>query len=95
MAGQALQRLFLLRFLRYLGGHSLQVYAYHVVLAYVIVLIDEAVRPVGLAGKTAITVLAVASLALPAWLHGRFALPATGRAAVRRTGAEPNRRPAT
>ncbi|MGR0184890.1 OpgC domain-containing protein [Azospirillum aestuarii] len=83
-AGQALQRLFLLRFLRYLGGHSLQVYAYHVVLAYGIVLIDEAVRPVGALGKTGITVPAVASLALPAWLHGRIAVPAPRRGQVRR-----------
>lgn len=94
-AGQALQRLFLLRFLRYLGGHSLQVYAYHVVLAYGIVLIDEAVRPVGVLGKTGITVLAVASLALPAWLHGRFAMPAPRRAEVRRPATAADRRATT
>ncbi|WP_188261695.1 hypothetical protein [Azospirillum tabaci] len=43
--GQAPQRLFLSRFLRFPGAYSLRVGAYHVVLACGIVRTDEALRP--------------------------------------------------
>lgn len=82
-AGWGLHGLFGLRFLRFLGGHSLQVYAYHVILAYLIVLVDAAVRPLDPLGKATITGLAVASLAIPAWLHERLTRPAVGRPAYR------------
>lgn len=75
--GWGLHRLFSLSALRFLGGHSLQVYAYHVVLAYLVIYLDQTAGSLNHGETTAITLLAVSSLALPAWLHRRF-----GRRAV-------------
>lgn len=61
--------LFNTRFLRFLGQHSLQVYAYHVLLAYGVILFDQRYGPLPEAAKVAITIIGIASLALPAWLH--------------------------
>ncbi len=74
-----LWRLFTLRFLRLLGQHSLQVYAYHVVLVYALVALDWHFGPFGALTKTLITLAAIASLALPARLHAmsRHVGPAT------------------
>ncbi|AWK86496.1 OpgC family protein [Azospirillum thermophilum] len=86
--GWGLHRLFRLRFLRFLGGHSLQVYAWHVVVAYLVILFDHATEEdPGVGVRTALTLLAVASLALPAWLHLRLAsrTPARFTVAGRRT----------
>jgi hypothetical protein len=64
-----LWHLFTLRFLQLLGQHSLQVYAYHVVLVYALVAFDWYLGPFGVLTKTLITLAAIASLALPARLH--------------------------
>jgi hypothetical protein len=61
--------LFNARFLRFLGQHSLQVYTYHVLLVYGVLLFDQRHGPLPEAAKAAITIAAIASLALPAWLH--------------------------
>ena len=78
-----LQRLFTLPALMLLGRHSLQVYAYHVLLAYALVAADWHLGPFSSATKTLIAVAAIASLALPALVHE----------ALRRAGA-PSPRPA-
>jgi hypothetical protein len=62
----ALTWIFQLRFLRLLGRHSLQVYAYHVVLVYVLAALDRQMGPLTEVQKTMIAVAGIASLALPA-----------------------------
>lgn len=64
-----LHMVFNARFLRFLGQHSLQVYAYHVVLAYGVILFDQQQGPLPETAKAAITIIGIASLAIPAWLH--------------------------
>lgn len=59
-------RLFQLPFLRLIGRHSLQVYAFHVPLAYAVMALDSHYGPFGEATKTLIAVTGVALLALPA-----------------------------
>jgi hypothetical protein len=75
LAGRGLNWLFRLRFLRLLGRHSLQVYAYHVVLVYLLALLDRQLGPLHEIAKNIIALLAVASLTLPAlimeWRNGR------------------------
>jgi hypothetical protein len=56
-------------FLRLLGRHSLQVLAYHVVLVYVLIALDWHLGPWRELTRTAIALLAMASLAVPALLH--------------------------
>ena len=48
--------LFGLRFLRLLGRHSLQIYAWHVVLVYLVRWLDGEVGPFNEATKTAIAI---------------------------------------
>ncbi len=62
--------------LRLLGRHSLQTYAWHVVLVYLVRYLDVQAGPFDMAGKTAIAVCCVALLPLPAiWRdYGRAAL---------------------
>ena len=69
--GEALARLFTLPFLRFIGSHSLQVYAYHVILVYLVAYADARWGAFGEAEKVAISVAAVASLWIPAALHAR------------------------
>jgi hypothetical protein len=68
-AAAALRHVLTLPFLTLIGKHSLQVYAYHVVLVYALVAVDWHLGPFGPATKTLITLAAIASLALPARLH--------------------------
>ncbi len=72
-AGTLLNRLFTWRFLTFIGKHSLQVYAYHVVVVYVILGFDGRIGPFTEGTKTAITLLAIASLMIPAWIHANYA----------------------
>lgn len=64
--------LFSLRFLRFIGRHSLQVYAWHVIVVYLIHYVDHRYGPFHELLKTAIALVAVASLAIPAYLHERY-----------------------
>lgn len=64
-----LRGLFNARFLRFIGQHSLQVYAYHILVVYAVVLVDRFHGPFSEGTKALITLAGVASLALPAWLH--------------------------
>ncbi len=64
--GAVLNGLFRLRFLRLLGRHSLQVYAWHVIVVYLIAAYDRHAGPLPELTKNLIAVGAVASLALPA-----------------------------
>jgi hypothetical protein len=65
-AGLFLGGLFRLRFLRLLGRHSLQVYAWHVVVVYVLAAYDRHDGPLDEVSKNLLAVAAVAALALPA-----------------------------
>jgi|HigsolmetaAR203D_1030402.scaffolds.fasta_scaffold00101_47 hypothetical protein len=67
-----MHRLFGLGFLRFIGQHSLQVYAYHVGLIYLVFILDRRYGPLSEPLKAAITVAGVASLWIPAWLHARY-----------------------
>jgi hypothetical protein len=64
--GDALRFVFGLSFLRLLGRHSLVVYAWHVVLIYMIVWSNLAVGPFAWVARTAIAICGIAMLALPA-----------------------------
>lgn len=70
--GRWLNGLFRMRFLVFLGQHSLQVYAWHVLLAFGLMALDGLVGPFGWLTKTVLAAAAVASLAVPAWLHARW-----------------------
>jgi hypothetical protein len=70
-AAAVLWRLFTLPFLTFLGKHSLQVYAYHVVVAYAVVAIDWHYGPFTPLAKTVLALAAIASLAVPALAHER------------------------
>jgi hypothetical protein len=64
--GRALTFVFTLSFLRLLGRHSLQIYAWHVVLVYLVLWLDRYAGPFDELTKTGIAVLGVALLAVPA-----------------------------
>jgi hypothetical protein len=66
MIGRALTFLFELSFLRLLGRHSLQVYAWHVVLIYVLFWLDWSVGHFGKLGQTVMALCGIGLLALPA-----------------------------
>lgn len=82
-----LEALFSLRFLRLLGRHSLQVYAFHVPLAYAVYAIDQHYGPFSEPAKAALALTGVALLALPA-----LAREADWRAIFRRARTEPEPR---
>ncbi|WP_198142998.1 OpgC family protein [Stigmatella aurantiaca] len=67
-AGEGLRALFTLPFLRLIGRHSLQVYAWHVLVIYLLKAVDYHQGPFNELTKTAIAASAVASLAIPALL---------------------------
>jgi hypothetical protein len=83
--GRALAFVFNLSFLRLLGRHSLQIYAWHIVLVYLVLWLDRYAGPFDEVTKTAIAVAGIALLSLPAIYlerHVRRDRPApTGRAA--------------
>ncbi|MFN4088127.1 MAG: OpgC family protein [Alphaproteobacteria bacterium] len=70
MAG-LLSGLFTLSFLRLLGRHSLQVYAWHVILVYLLKAVDHGIGPFNEATKTLIALTGVMLLAVPALLRER------------------------
>ena len=72
-AGDLLNRLFRWRFLTFLGKHSLQVYAWHVVVVYVVLGFDARIGPFSELTKTLIALGAIASLIVPAWIHANYA----------------------
>ncbi|MEN3976674.1 OpgC domain-containing protein [Emcibacter sp. SYSU 3D8] len=74
LVGALLNRLFRLRFLRLLGRHSLQVYAWHVVLVYLLAALDRQTGPLDELVKNLLAVMAVAALALPALWRERRAI---------------------
>jgi peptidoglycan/LPS O-acetylase OafA/YrhL len=67
-ASAILNGLFTLPFLRLLGRHSLHVYAWHVLVVYVAAWFDGHYGPYGDLGRSAIAIVCVAILALPAVL---------------------------
>jgi peptidoglycan/LPS O-acetylase OafA/YrhL len=71
-AGALLNRLFRWRFLTFLGKHSLQVYAYHVVVVYVVLGFDARIGPFSETTKTLIALAAIVSLIVPAWVHANW-----------------------
>lgn len=84
--GALLNRLFRLRFLRLLGRHSLQVYAWHVVLVYLLCAWDRHAGPLPELTKNLLAVAAIAALAIPAlWRERRTGAPETPLAAPSRT----------
>lgn len=84
-AGAFLNGLFRLRFLRLLGRHSLQVYAWHVVVVYLMCAWDRHAGPLPELSKNLLALAAVAALALPALWRERHALWAAPEAAMART----------
>ncbi len=64
--GNGLRWIFTLSFLRLIGRHSLQVYAWHVVVIYLLKGVEYHNGPYNELTKTAIALLAIASLAIPA-----------------------------
>lgn len=71
---EGLHALFQLPFLRLIGRHSLHVYVWHVLVIYLLKGVDHHYGPFGEATKTAIAILAVGSLAIPAlWREARAA----------------------
>lgn len=58
-------------FLRMLGRHSLQVYAWHVVVVYAVIYIDQRTPEFSQTTKTAIAIVAILLLAIPALLRDR------------------------
>jgi hypothetical protein len=69
-----LSSLFNLSFLRLLGRHSLQVYAWHVIVVYLLKAVDHDWGPFGEATKTLIAVTGIALLAIPALLLERLSM---------------------
>lgn len=81
-----LRWLFDLPFLRLLGRHSLQVYAWHAIIVYLVIYIDGRTGPFAEATKTGIAVASVLLLALPPllierWGQRRLRAPVSGEAA--------------
>lgn len=83
-AAGILHWLFSLAFLRTLGRHSLQIYAWHVVLIYIVLWIDQRWGPFGEVTKTVIACGGIGLLAFPAfyreWRSSRRALVGAGSA---------------
>ena len=64
--GRTLTSLFSLPFLRLLGRHSLQIYAWHVVLVYLVIWLDGYAGPFNEVSKTAIALTGLILMAMPA-----------------------------
>jgi len=63
---------FEIRWLAFLGQHSLYVFAYHVLLCYGLKLFQDRITAMSLAPKLIFFALVIASLTIPAWLHQRI-----------------------
>ena len=86
-AGTFFNGLFRLRFLRLLGRHSLQVYAWHVLVVYLLCAWDRHAGPLPELEKNLVALAAIAALALPALWRERQAL-AGGQVPDRRVTLE-------
>ncbi|MBK1663797.1 hypothetical protein CKO38_04080 [Rhodospirillum rubrum] len=84
-AGWLLKGLFMLEFLRFLGRHSLQVYAFHLVLVFAMYFVDFYTEEFNEVAKTGIVLSAIALLAVPAWLHEQKQKAKTAQRAAART----------
>lgn len=69
--GNGLYRVFTLSFLRLVGRHSLQVYVWHVIVIYLLKGFEYHYGPFNEWAKTAIALLAIVSLAIPALYRER------------------------
>ncbi|MCF4164146.1 OpgC domain-containing protein [Zavarzinia compransoris] len=82
MAGSGLRRFFAFPFFAFLGKHSLQVYAFHVLVAYAVVALQWYWGPFDEWTKSALVVAAWASLGIPATWHHLSQRREQARAAV-------------
>jgi hypothetical protein len=71
---QKLHGLSAFRFLRYLGRHSLQVFAWSILVTYTASSFRDSWASMSPAWRTLLAVAAALSLAIPAWLHQRWTL---------------------
>jgi hypothetical protein len=69
--GMLLRGLFTLSFLRLLGRHSLQVYAWHVIMVYLFKAVDHGWGPFGEGTKTLVALAGILLLAVPALIRER------------------------
>jgi hypothetical protein len=69
------------RLLRYLGGHSLQVFAWSILVSYVAFSFKDSWISLSPAWQILLAVTAALSLALPAWVHEQWRFMAQHRAA--------------
>jgi len=90
--GNGLRWIFTLPFLRLIGRHSLQVYAWHVIVIYLLKGFEYHHGPFGELTKTGIALLAIASLAIPAIYRERASLFGKTALAQRDAGSVANRR---
>jgi peptidoglycan/LPS O-acetylase OafA/YrhL len=74
---QKLHGLSAFRFLRYLGRHSLQVFAWSILVTYTASSFRDSWASMSPAWRTLLAVAAALSLAIPAWLHQRWTRKAT------------------
>lgn len=74
--GNGMRWVFSLSFLRLIGRHSLQVYAWHVIVVYLLKGVEHHYGPFEEWTKTAIALLAISALALPALYRERASLSA-------------------
>ncbi|MDD3447049.1 MAG: OpgC domain-containing protein [Zavarzinia sp.] len=81
--GRMLHRFFAVPFFAFLGRHSLQVYAFHVLVAYAAVAIQWYAGPLNEWAKSAIVIGAVLSLAIPAQWHSLSQRREQARATLR------------
>ena len=70
------------RFLRYLGGHSLQVFAWSIFVSYVAFTFKDSWAALSPAWRALLVVAAALSLAVPAWVHERWSFVVLKRAAL-------------
>ncbi len=90
--GQGMRWIFSLPFLRLIGRHSLQVYAWHVIVIYLLKGVEYHYGPFNEWTKTAIALTAIASLAIPALYRERATLFAKPLALEREASPDAKRR---
>ena len=72
--------LFAIRFLRYLGEHSLQVFAWSIFVSYVAFSFSHSWVSLSSAWRMLLVAAVTLSLAVPAWVHERWRLTVLQRA---------------